>query len=169
MCPTRPLFFFLLDNLVSWERYERERDALADKLAAADTELVDTKKVFCMDMGPKDHADRVKTAAAMRKDIEGSFSAMVNANETLNQLLEDDMKMELADQVRQRNRLLEIKREIGIISIRFMYITNYIYIYIYIYIFELCFPRTNMLIYCSKRISQKRFHIEGIFIFIKTH
>ena len=39
----------LLDNLVSWERYERERDALADKLAAADTELIDTKKVFNMD------------------------------------------------------------------------------------------------------------------------
>ena len=89
----------LLDNLVSWERYERERDALADKLAAADTELVDTKKVFSMDMGPKDHADRVKTAATMRKDIEGSFTAMVKANETLNQLLEDDMKMELGDQV----------------------------------------------------------------------
>lgn len=89
----------LKDNLVSWERYERERDALADKLAAADTELVDTKKVFCMDMGPKDHADRVKTAASMRKDIEGSFSAMCIANETLNQLLEDDMKMELGDQV----------------------------------------------------------------------
>ena len=96
----------LLDNLVSWERYERERDALADKLAAADTELADTKKVFCMDMGPKDHADRVKTAAAMRKDIEGSFTAMVNANETLNQLLEDDMKMELGEQVRQRNSLI---------------------------------------------------------------
>jgi hypothetical protein len=89
----------LKDNLVSWERYERERDALADKLAAADTELIDTKKMFCMETGPKDHADRVKTAATMRKDIEGSFTAMCNANETLNQLLEDDMKMELGDQV----------------------------------------------------------------------
>lgn len=89
----------LKDNLVSWEKYERERDSLADKLAGADTELVDTKKVFCMDMGPKDHADRVKTAAVMRKDIEGSFTAMVKANETLNQLLEDDMKMELGEQV----------------------------------------------------------------------
>ena len=92
-----PLFS---DNLVSWERYERERDALADKLANADTELLDTKKVFSMELGPKDHADRVKTAASMRKDIEGSFTAMVGANETLNQLLEDDMKMELSEQVR---------------------------------------------------------------------
>ena len=85
--------------MVSWERYERERDALADKLANADSELSDTKKVFSMELGPKDHADRVKTAASMRKDIEGSFTAMCNANETLNQLLEDDMKMELGEQV----------------------------------------------------------------------
>ena len=90
----------ILDNLVSWDKYERERDGLADKLAAADTELVDTKKVFSMEMGPKDHADRVKTAATMRKDIEGSFKAMVDANETLNLLLEDDVKMELGEQVR---------------------------------------------------------------------
>ena len=96
----------ILDNLVSWERYERERDALADKLAAADTELIDTKKVFCMETGPKDHADRVKTAANMRKDIEGSYTAMCNANETLNQLLEDDMKMELGDQVRINYKML---------------------------------------------------------------
>ena len=89
----------ILDNLVSWDKYERERDGLADKLAAADTELIDTKKVFSLEMGPKDHADRVKTAATMRKDIEGSFSAMVAANETLNQLLEDDVKMELGEQV----------------------------------------------------------------------
>jgi len=89
----------LKDNMVQWERYERERDALADKLASADTELADTKKVFSMDLGPKDHADRVKTAAAMRKDIEGSFTAMTNANETLNTLLEDDMKAQLGEQV----------------------------------------------------------------------
>jgi len=89
----------LKDNLVSWEKYERERDGLADKLAAADTELVDTKKVFNMEMAPKDHADRMKTAATMRKGIEDSFNAMVKANETLNQLLEDDMKMELGEQV----------------------------------------------------------------------
>ena len=89
----------ILDNLVSWEKYERERDGLADKLAAADTELVDTKKVFNMEMAPKDHADRIKTAATMRKGIEDSFNAMVKANETLNQLLEDDMKMELGEQV----------------------------------------------------------------------
>ena len=69
-------------------------------MASADTELMDTKKVFSMELGPKDHADRVKTAAVMRKDIEGSFTAMTSANETLNTLLEDDMKAQLGEQVR---------------------------------------------------------------------
>ena len=96
----------ILDNLVSWEKYERERDGLADKLAAADTELVDTKKVFNMEMAPKDHADRIKTAATMRKGIEDSFNAMVKANETLNQLLEDDMKMELGEQVKHSKYII---------------------------------------------------------------
>ena len=102
---TRRLFFTkytyrITDNLASWDKYERERDGLADKLAGADTELVDTKKVFSLEMGPKDHADRIKTAANMRKDIEGTFAGMVAANETLNKLLEDDVKAELGEQVR---------------------------------------------------------------------
>ena len=99
----------IIDNLVQWERYERERDALADKLASADTELMDTKKVFSMELGPKDHADRVKTAAVMRKDIEGSFTAMTSANETLNTLLEDDMKAQLGEQVRHEALLCSYK------------------------------------------------------------
>ena len=113
----------ILDNLVSWEKYERERDGLADKLAAADTELVDTKKVFNMEMAPKDHADRIKTAATMRKGIEDSFNAMVKANETLNQLLEDDMKMELGEQVKHSKYII----------FRNVYILEYIYININIF------------------------------------
>ena len=110
------------DNLVSWEKYERERDGLADKLAAADTELVDTKKVFNMEMAPKDHADRMKTAATMRKGIEDSFNAMVKANETLNQLLEDDMKMELGEQVKHSKYII------------FRQCIHYIYIHKFIHI-----------------------------------
>ena len=115
----------ILDNLVSWEKYERERDGLADKLAAADTELVDTKKVFNMEMAPKDHADRIKTAATMRKGIEDSFNAMVKANETLNQLLEDDMKMELGEQVKHSKYIIILNVYILDDKIRIIYINLY--------------------------------------------
>ena len=116
------------DNLVSWEKYERERDGLADKLAAADTELVDTKKVFNMEMAPKDHADRMKTAATMRKGIEDSFNAMVKANETLNQLLEDDMKMELGEQVKHSKYIIFRNVYILDYKIRIIYIHKFIHI-----------------------------------------
>ena len=122
----------ILDNLVSWEKYERERDGLSDKLAAADTELVDTKKVFNMEMAPKDHADRMKTAATMRKGIEDSFNAMVKANETLNQLLEDDMKMELGEQVKNSKYII------------FYNVCIFTYIHINLYIFELRMQDKNV-------------------------
>merc|ERR1719295_963226 len=89
----------LKDNLVSWERYERERDALCDKLNAADTELSQTVRVYCLEKGPADATERKKTAAAMRKDIEGSFNPMKSAHETLCQLLDECKKAELDEEV----------------------------------------------------------------------
>ena len=94
------IFPYVLDNLVSWERYERERDALADKVAAADTEFGNTVRVYNLEGGPADHAERVKTAASMRKDIEGCFKAMTDANDVLCQLLDEGKKAELAEEVR---------------------------------------------------------------------
>lgn len=87
------------DNLVAWERFERERDALVDKLAAANAEFSDTKKVYDLGMGPKDREDRLKTAAVMRKDIQSSFDAMNAANEILAKLLDEGKKGELNEQV----------------------------------------------------------------------
>ena len=91
---------FVLDNLVSWERYERERDALCDKLNAADTELAQSVRVYCLEKGPADVNERRKTAATMRKDIEGSFNPMKGAHDTLCQLLDEGKKAELDEEVR---------------------------------------------------------------------
>jgi len=89
----------LKDNLVSWERYERERDALCDKLNAADTELAQSVRVYCLEKGPADVNERRKTAATMRKDIEGSFNPMKGAHDTLCQLLDEGKKAELDEEV----------------------------------------------------------------------
>ena len=37
--------YIYLDNVGAWERYENKRNDLADKLAGADRELEDIKKV----------------------------------------------------------------------------------------------------------------------------
>jgi len=89
----------LKDNLVCWERYERERDALYDKLNGADTFLSQSVRVYCLEKGPADVNERRKTAGAMRKDIEGSFNPMKAAHETLCQLLDECKKAELDEEV----------------------------------------------------------------------
>ena len=53
-----------------------------------------------MENGPKDHTNRLATASKMRKLIEDTFKKMSDANDELAKLLEDDKKMELADEVR---------------------------------------------------------------------
>ena len=54
-----------------------------------------------MENGPKDHTNRLATASKMRKLIEDTFKKMSDANDELAKLLEDDKKMELADEVRR--------------------------------------------------------------------
>merc|ERR1712013_272858 len=89
----------LRDNLSAWERYENKRNDLADKLAVGDRELDDIKKVYDPAGGEGDHKNRLKTAATIRKDIEGTFKTVDDANNIVQVLLTEDMKAELNEQV----------------------------------------------------------------------
>jgi len=89
----------LRDNLSAWERYENKRNDLADKLANGDRELDDIRKVYDMAAGEEDYKNRLKTAANIRKDIEGTFKTVDDANNIVQVLLTDDMKAELNEQV----------------------------------------------------------------------
>jgi len=89
----------LRDNLSAWERYENKRNDLADKLAVGDRELDDIKKVYDPAGGEVDHKNRLKTAATIRKDIEGTFKTVDDANNIVQVLLTEDMKAELNEQV----------------------------------------------------------------------
>jgi len=89
----------LRDNLSAWERYENKRNDLADKLAVGDRELDDIKKVYDPAAGDGDYKDRLKTASTIRKDIEGVFKTVDDANNIVQVLLTEDMKAELNEQV----------------------------------------------------------------------
>eukprot|EP00091_Calanus_sinicus_P017028 TRINITY_DN36791_c0_g1_i1.p1 TRINITY_DN36791_c0_g1~~TRINITY_DN36791_c0_g1_i1.p1 ORF type:complete len:155 (+),score=51.27 TRINITY_DN36791_c0_g1_i1:223-687(+) len=65
----------LRDNLSAWEKFESKRNDLADKIAVGDRELDDIKKVYDLAAGDVDHKNRLKTAAIIRKDIEGVFQS----------------------------------------------------------------------------------------------
>merc|ERR1719336_3012642 len=89
----------LRDNLSAWERYENKRNELGDKIASANRELDDIKKLYDLTSGTDDHGKRLKTAANIRKDIENTFKLVDDANNIVQNLLTDEMKAELNDQV----------------------------------------------------------------------
>jgi len=89
----------LRDNLSAWERYENKRNELGDKIASANRELDDIKKLYDLTAGSEDHVKRVKTAVGIRKDIENTFKLVEDANNIVQVLLTEEMKAELNDQV----------------------------------------------------------------------
>jgi len=89
----------LRDNLSAWERYENKRNELGDKLANANRELDDIKKVYDLTAGAEDHKNRLKTAENIRKDIENTFKTVDDANNIVQTLLTEDMQAELNEQV----------------------------------------------------------------------
>lgn len=70
-----------------------------DKLANANRELDDIKKLYDLTAGVEDHKNRLKTAENIRKDIEATFKTVDDANNIVQTLLTEDMQAELNDQV----------------------------------------------------------------------
>ena len=70
-----------------------------DKLANANRELDDIKKVYDLTAGAEDHKNRLKTAENIRKDIENTFKTVDDANNIVQTLLTEDMQAELNEQV----------------------------------------------------------------------
>ena len=64
-------------------------------MANASKELDDIKKLYDLDSGSEDHKRRLKVAADIRKDIEGTFKTVHEANEIVQALLTEDMKVEV--------------------------------------------------------------------------
>jgi len=102
----------LKDNMSAWERYENKRNDLSDKLDGADRELDDIKKIYDLTAGPEDHKNRLKTAASIRKEIEDVFATVTAANEIVQTLLTEDMKVELNEQVDGLKSRMEANNQI---------------------------------------------------------
>ena len=68
-------------------------------MAKAGRELEDIKKLYDLEGGVEDHKRRLKVAADIRKDVEGTFKTVDDANNIVQVLLTEEMKAELNDQV----------------------------------------------------------------------
>ena len=89
------------DNLANWEKYESLRDGLTQKLDQAGEEYKATKRLYDQKANAADYAQRMQTAASMRKDIEDTFKALTESNAVLAKLAQKVKQKELADEVRR--------------------------------------------------------------------
>ena len=100
----------LADNFASWETFETEKVENHKQLDLADAEFENIKKIFDLKAGPTDYDMRMKTAANFRKGIEGIYDTVSGANDCLQQMLPEDRKQGMKQEVE------EIKTRMAILS-----------------------------------------------------
>merc|ERR1719270_2382150 len=101
----------LADNLASWETFENEKVETHKQLDLSDAEFENIKKIFDLKAGPTDYEMRMKTAANFRKGIEGLFDTVSGANDCLQQMLPDEKKQPMADEVGEIKTRMEILKK----------------------------------------------------------
>lgn len=82
----------LEDNLESWKVFDSRKVDCAKSLDSADKHFKSIKRIYDLERGPADLADKLKTAAAMRAEIEDFFTQVDTSNNTLQIYLPLEMK-----------------------------------------------------------------------------
>merc|ERR1712055_545829 len=100
----------LADNLNSWDIFETQKVENHKQLDLTDTEYENIKKIFDLKGGPADYDMRMKTTANFRKGIEGIYETVSGANDCLQQMLPEDRKQGMKQEVE------EIKTRMAILS-----------------------------------------------------
>lgn len=98
----------LTDNLNSWEIFETQKIECHKHLDAADSEFDQIKKIFDLSGGPADHKMRMKTASNYRKTIEEVYNTVKNSNDCLQQMLPEDKKAGMNNEVNELTTRCEI-------------------------------------------------------------
>jgi len=90
----------LVDNLESWKVFDTKKVECAKSLDSADKHFKSIKRVYDLEKGPADLADKLKTATAMRAEIGDFFGQVDTANNTLQIFLPLEMKEGMHGQVK---------------------------------------------------------------------
>jgi len=98
----------LSDNFNSWDVFETQKVENHKQLDLADAEYENIKKIFDLTAGPSDYNTRMKTAENFKKQIEDIFNTVSGANDCLQQMLPEDMKSPMKDEVKKINTRMEI-------------------------------------------------------------
>jgi len=96
----------LVDNMDSWKIFDVKKVEAARSLDSADKHFKSIKRVYDLEKGPADLAEKIKIAACMRSEIEDCFGQVDKANNTLQIFLPLEMKDGMNGQVKVlRDRL----------------------------------------------------------------
>jgi len=98
----------LVDNLNSWETFEEKKVECHKQLDAADAEYEAIKKIFDLKGGPSDYQLRLKTASIFRATIDDLFNVTSGSNDILQQMLPDEKKAEMNDQITEIKGRMDI-------------------------------------------------------------
>ena len=98
----------LVDNLTSWETFEEKKVECHKHLDTADGEFDSIKKIFDLKNGPADYNNRMKTAANYRATIEEVYGITSGANDILQQMLPEEKKGEMNDQITELKNRMDI-------------------------------------------------------------
>jgi hypothetical protein len=98
----------LVDNLNSWETFEEKKVECHKQLDACDGEFEAIKKIFDLKGGPSDYQMRLKTAAMYKTTIGDLFDITSGANDILQQMLPDEKKGEMNDQITEIKGRMDI-------------------------------------------------------------
>ena len=101
----------LADNLNSWATFEEQKVENHKQLDAADAEFDAIKKIFDLVAGPSDYNMRMKTAANFRKTIQDIHDTVSGANDCLQQMLPDEKKAPMKDEVKEIETRMEILKK----------------------------------------------------------
>merc|ERR1719412_3077470 len=101
----------LSDNLNAWATFEEQKVENHKQLDLADAEFENIKKIFDLKAGPADYDTRMKTAANFRKMIEEIHDTMAGANDILQQMLPDEKKGPMNDEVKEIENRMEILKK----------------------------------------------------------
>jgi len=96
----------LVDNMDAWKIFDVRKVECAKSLDSAEKHFKTIKRVYDLEKGPADLAEKIKIAACMRAEIEESFGQVDKSNNTLQIFLPLEMKDGMNGQVKAlRDRL----------------------------------------------------------------
>lgn len=101
----------LADNYSSWDIFETQKVENHKQLDLADSEFENIKKIFDLRAGPSDYNMRMKTAENFRKGIEDIFNTVSGANDILQQMLPDEKKGPMNNEIKEIRTRMEILKK----------------------------------------------------------